>query len=66
MAKSVVTMRSAIGWIPRTKTPIRMTAVLVNGKTISQFSDATSAIKFAEEHYPLSEYVHEYSIQKVG
>ena len=47
-----VIKRRAIGWIPRTRTPIWMVAVLVDGRTIAQFCSESEADAFIAFRYP--------------
>lgn len=66
MPKSSVTMRRAVGMVQRTRKPIFLTAVLVNGHTIASFVTPQDAVDYATNRFPLDRYCHDYSIQKVG
>ena len=52
MSRVIVTKRRALGWIPHTRKPVWMTAVLVDGRTIASFLHEDEADRFIDLRVP--------------
>lgn len=48
-ANSRVTLRPSVGFVPKFQANIHMTAVLLDGRTKAQFTNAADAEKYAAE-----------------